>query len=89
MEISLMHHSTKPWLTGLDPEFFNTYLDFLLGEHVWGLVAKNAAGNTVAAPTWGQVLTFELEIRKKACSIVIESRGATTLMKAWKAGTCM
>ena len=57
-------------LRGLSPQDFQTYLNYLLGDHVWNLVAKDSNGDSVAHPPWAQVLAYEQAIRKKAWQLV-------------------
>lgn len=51
-------------LRDINPYTFNKYADYLMGEHVLGLKAKDAKGDVVAAPTLELVLSYEAQIRK-------------------------
>ena len=42
------------------------YLDYLLGEFVLKLYAKNEFGNTTNGPPWALILSYEHEIRRAA-----------------------
>ena len=58
---------------------------YLLGDWVWGMVARDGDGNTVATPSWKQVLAYELAIRKEAFRRVA-SKGTplrVALQEAW------
>ena len=57
-------------LTNLTPFVFNSYVEYLLGEHVWGLTAKTADGTSFAGPSWTLLLSYEHEIRSHAYSLV-------------------
>ena len=61
-----MRHSNRPFLQGMTPQTFHSYLSYLLGDHVYQLTGRSSEGHTVAAPSWSQLLIYELEIRKKA-----------------------
>ena len=44
---------------------FNTYIDYLLGDEVYELVAKDSAGKTVSKPSFPTLLGYEFRVRKK------------------------
>ena len=75
----------KSYLKAVDPQLFHEYVDYLLGEHVHGLVAKSSYGAPIAGPTWTLLLAYEQAIRSKAVQLV--RKGATykeALKKAWE-----
>eukprot|EP00435_Cladocopium_sp_Y103_P029829 s306_g7.t1 len=51
-------------LRKIDPNLFHKYADFLLGEHVMQLHAKDSKGEIVATPSLDLVLSYEYQIRK-------------------------
>ena len=51
-------------LRNIGPNLFNKYADFLLGEHVMGLQAKDSRGEVVATPSLELVLSYEFQVRK-------------------------
>ena len=61
-----LQHSNRKELCGFTPDFVHKYTAYLLGEHCWGLIAKDNDGNTIATPHWGLVVKYEYAIRKKA-----------------------
>ena len=61
-----------PWLKGMGPQVFQEYLDYLLGPHVFRLVARDEFGRESANPPWNLLLSYELEIRRKAMSMVTD-----------------
>ena len=61
-----LQHSNRKELCGFPPDFVHKYTAYLLGEHCWGLIAKENEGNTIATPHWGLVIKYEYAIRKKA-----------------------
>ena len=65
-----MRHSNRPEIQGLVPQQFQSYLAYLLGDFCWNLVARSQAGEAVAHPAWGRVLSYEMAIRKKAWQLV-------------------
>ena len=60
-----LRHTNRAELQGISPQDFHTYLNYLLGDHVWNLVARDANGDSVAHPPWAQVLAYERAVRKK------------------------
>lgn len=67
-----IRHTNNPALQGLVPQDFEDYLSFLLGEFVWGLTGRSADGNTVALPSWAQLIIYEYQIRRAAYRLVEE-----------------
>lgn len=61
-----LRHTNRPELQGGYVKVFEDYKDYLLGEHVFGLYARDADGMTVAAPPFRLVLAYERAIRKEA-----------------------
>ena len=51
-------------LRNIGPNLFHKYADFLLGEHVMGLQAKDSRGEVVATPSLELVLSYEFQVRK-------------------------
>ena len=68
-----LQHSNRSEIQGFTPSFVHSYTKYLLGEHCWGLVAKDDSGNTIAAPHWGLVLKYEAAIRKRAYKIMTDT----------------
>jgi hypothetical protein len=56
--------TNREWIQGLTPQVFEDYLTYLLGEHVYGMTAKDHEGRIVSSPAWHHVLGYELAIRK-------------------------
>lgn len=48
----------------MNPNLFNKYVDYLLGEHVHGLKAKDANGETMSSPSLELVLSYDFQVRK-------------------------
>ena len=71
-----LRHTNRLWLQGLTPQDAESYLSYLLGEHVWLLTGRAADGSTVSTPQWNQLLVYEHSIRKKAFHIV-QTEGKT------------
>lgn len=55
----------KAVLAGLTPYSFQRFVDFILGEHVMGLQAKDEEGLVVSRPTFKSVLHYEHQVRKE------------------------
>lgn len=51
-------------LRNIGPNLFNKYADYLLGEHVLGLQAKDSKGEIVSSPTLDLVLSYDYQVRK-------------------------
>lgn len=73
-KIKLMGHSyifmqlkfpNRQAFRNIGPNLFAKYADFLLGEHVLGLKAKNAKGEVMAEPSLSLVLSYEYQVRKQ------------------------
>ena len=61
-----LQNTNRDELQGFPNSFLNQYTGYLLGEHVWLMVARDNEGNTIITPHWGLVVAYELAIRKKA-----------------------
>ena len=80
-----MRHTNRRELQGMSPQVFQSYLNYLLGDYVWMLVAKDPQGRTVSCPSWLQLLSYEYQIRKKAYALMNSGKGtfAECLPVAW------
>ena len=58
-------HTCHTELQGLSPQGVQTYLNYLSGDRVCDLAAKDANGDSVARPPWAQGLAYERAVRKK------------------------
>jgi hypothetical protein len=75
----------RAYLRGLNPRLFQEYLDYLLGEFVFGMTGADSRGDAVAPPSWGLVISYEHAIRSKAVTLI--RKGATfhdALKAAWE-----
>lgn len=75
-----MRHTNRPELQGISPNDIHKYLDYLLGEHCYGMVAKSAEGYTVATVPWALVIAYEHAIRKRACRLLNEGAHTSFLL---------
>ena len=84
-----LKHSNRRELQGAWEETVEQYKDYLLGDYVYGLSAKDAEGQTFAAPPWKLVIAYEKAIRKQAVKITnTEGKPLTVALKtAWKDAT--
>ena len=71
-------------IQGVTPQAWQEYLEYLLGPHCYGLCARNAYGETMAAPPWTLLMSYELEIRRKMAELMTEG---TPMSKALKTAT--
>jgi hypothetical protein len=60
----------RPYLQDLNPRLFQEYLDYLLGEFVFGLCGRDGRGEPLASPSWSLVISYEHAVRSKAMSLV-------------------
>ena len=84
-----LKHSNRRELQGAWEETVEQYKDYLLGDYVYGLSAKDAEGQTFAAPPWKLIIAYEKAIRKQAVKITnTEGKPLTVALKtAWKDAT--
>ena len=69
-------------LKGIAPSHFYNYADFLLGDFVLGLRAKDASGHCVSAPSFELVLSYDFQLRK---SMMQGMNAGKTLVSAMEA----
>jgi hypothetical protein len=67
--------------TAITAQDITDHCDFILGEHILGLAAKNELGEVVSMPSWALVMSYEQRVRKLAASKMNEG---TDLQKALK-----
>lgn len=61
--VSLKHTNRKE-LQGEWVKVFDLYKDYILGEFVYGLRAKDHEGNIISAPAWNLIIAYDLAVRK-------------------------
>ena len=66
LQMIALKRTNRPELQGDYVRTFEDMKDYLLGEHVYGLHAKDAEGQTVAAPPFRLVLAYERAVRREA-----------------------
>ena len=73
-------------LQDLTPELFERYKEYLLGDYVHNLQARDSSDNVVHTPPWQLVLAYEQAVRKQAFHyMVLDSLSiAAAWEKAWK-----
>ena len=84
-----LRHTHRNELQGEWNQVFEDYKEYLLGDYVNGLTAKDAEGNTIASPPWNLVLAYEKAIRQQAAKLVNqEGRPWPVALKAaWRDAT--
>ena len=65
-----LKHPTRAWLKDAVPETISEYADYILGDTVRGLVARNDRGESVASPSFAQVLHYEYQVRKEQAKLI-------------------
>ena len=89
LELVALKHTNRNELQGDWAKVFEEYKEYLLGEYVFGLSAKDVDGNVVATPPWSLVLSYEHAVRKQAVKLVnTEGKPWVVSLKiAWKDAT--
>lgn len=67
-------YKAKPWLHGLVAADFTKFVDFILGDRVYGIQLPSSTtefGQTVK-PDWSIVLAYEYKLRKEAMKLVTQ-----------------
>jgi hypothetical protein len=79
------HQTNRAYLAAITPQLFQEYLDYLLGDHVYGLVANDARGNVIGAPSWDLLIAYEHAIRAKAIQLVRKGESFVRALRlAWE-----
>ena len=65
-----MKHPTRAWLKDATPEVIAEDNDYILGETVRGLKARNDRGEVVATPSFAQILHYEYQVRKEQAKLI-------------------
>eukprot|EP00438_Fugacium_kawagutii_P016064 Skav228712 [mRNA] locus=scaffold928:8883:10151:- [translate_table: standard] len=83
-----LRRTNRAELQGSYDRVFEDYKSYLLGEWVYGLVARDTEGNTVASPPWSLVLSYEAAVRKQAVKQVNQDGAPfpVALKSAWQNG---
>ena len=72
-------------IAGLNPQLWQEYLEYLLGDYVYKLFAKDEFGRTVGGPSWSLILSYEHEIRREAVRATEKGKPYhQTLRAAWE-----
>ena len=89
MILLALKHTNRPELQGEWTKVMEEYKDYILGDYVWGLHAKDADGNTIASPPWSLVISYELAVRREAAKLVNQENKAwpAALKQAWRDAT--
>eukprot|EP00435_Cladocopium_sp_Y103_P030315 s433_g7.t1 len=83
MVIVSLRHTNRTELQGDYERTIEEYKNYLLGDYVYGLVAKDEEGNTIASPPWSLVLSYEHAVRKHAAKLVnSEAKSWVVALKA-------
>jgi hypothetical protein len=65
-----LKHPTRAWLSSATPEVIADYCDYLMGDTVKGLKAKNDRDEVVATPSFHQVLHYDFHVRKEQARLI-------------------
>ena len=80
-----LRHPGRVWLKTVSVEIISEYCDYLLGEQVRGLEAKDQHDAVVARPIWALILSYEFQIRKEMAKLILEDEDfAAALRRAWR-----
>ena len=76
-----LKHPGRAWLADALPEAVADYADWLLGDQVRGLEAKDESGATISRPPWALVMKYESEVRKMQAKKINEGASYRTALK--------
>lgn len=79
--LAQLKYPQRTQLKDLQIQHFLRYLDFLLGDHVWGLKAKNKDGEVVSSPDFGLVLAYDYQMRRSVTKQVNEGVAMAAALK--------
>ena len=71
IQLKFPTHST---VQDYSEQIWSDYVEWLLGEEVYNNDVKDASGKMVYKPSWSVLLTYEMQIRKKAMRILNNER---------------
>ena len=82
-------HTNRPELQGDYLDVMEQYKDYILGEYVYGLHARDPEGSTIAVPPWTLVLAYEKAVRKQAMKLATTygTPIPVALKEAWRDAT--
>ena len=82
---TMLKYPNRQTLAENNPNLWNKYADYLLGEHVMRLAAKNSKGEVVSSPSLSLVLSYEYQVRKLMTRVMNEGKNiAEALEQAMK-----
>lgn len=66
-------YKAKAWLHNLSADAFNKFVDYILGERVYGIQIPSLSGDSPqrVKPDWAIVLSYEHKLRKEALKLVM------------------
>lgn len=81
-----LKHTNRAELQGEWVKTFDQYKDYILGEFVYGLRAKDSDGNVISSPPWNLILAYDHAVRKRAARLVNQEGKVYTvaLKEAWR-----
>ena len=68
-QLAALRHNTRLWLRDVTPEVWLSHLEYVLGEDVAQF--EQLVLDVKVKPPWNVVLTYEYQIRKEACRLVL------------------
>ena len=84
-----LRHTNRPDLQGHYARVFSECKEYLLGGYVYGLNARDASGQTVSAPPWELLISYEMAIRREVAKQMnqVTKPFTAALKEAWKDAT--
>ena len=61
-------------LNGLEPHHFQKFVDYILGDQIMGLKAKDDQDNVVSSPAFSLILHYEHQVRKEMVRLFNEGK---------------
>ncbi|CAE7264418.1 Abcg1 [Symbiodinium natans] len=75
-----LRYPQKSFLKDVSVAQWQRYADYMLGEHVHGLTAKDSQGHDLSSPSWDLVLAYDYQIRRGMVRLINEGSSFATAL---------
>ena len=79
--LAKLKYPHKQSLQDAEPHHFQKFVDYILGDQVYGLKAKDEQGNTVSTPAFSLILHYEHQVRKEMVRLLNEDNSLHTALE--------
>ena len=79
--LAKLKYPHKQSLQDAEPHHFQKFVDYILGDQVYGLKAKDEQGNTVSTPAFSLILHYEHQVRKEMVRLLNEGNSLHTALE--------